>query len=102
MLTMNTVKRLFAVITLMIILLTSSVSVLAEQPAFQHTLPVIMLTVDEDALWNETDGMLTEGTNVDKNQLPFKNTVYRETMDLLRDGHIKMIMQNCQIRYHIG
>lgn len=92
MLTMNTVKRLFAVITLMVILLTSSVSVLAEQPAFQHTLPVIMLTVDEDALWNETDGMLTEGPNVDKNQLPFKNTVYRETMDLLRDGHIKMIM----------
>lgn len=36
MLTMNTVKRLFAVITLMVILLTSSVSVLAEQPAFHE------------------------------------------------------------------
>lgn len=91
--TKNT-KKIFITILLTVILCTSSLSTFAEQPAFRHTLPVIMLTVDEEALWNDTDGMLTEGPNVKKvaGQLPFKNTVYRETMDLLRDGHIKMIL----------
>lgn len=92
MLTMKAIKRFSALITMVVILFASLGAAYAEQPAFQHTLPVIMLTVDEDALWNETDGMLTEGPNVNKSQLPFKNTVYRETMDLLRDGHIRMIL----------
>ena len=43
-----------------------------------HTLPIVSLVADPDALWNAENGMLTVGDNVDKSGgIPFKNTVYR-------------------------
>lgn len=52
-----------------------------------HTLPIVSLTVDPDALWNPVNGMLTVGDNViktDENgnpKIPFKNTVYRDVKE---------------------
>ena len=43
-----------------------------------HTLPVVSLVTDPDELWNEEDGMLTVGEDVDKSKgIPFANTIYR-------------------------
>ena len=41
----------------------------------------IDLYVEPDLLWNSETGILTEGENVDKTNIPFKNTVYREMKD---------------------
>ena len=41
----------------------------------------IDLYVEPDLLWNSEKGLLTEGENVDKSMLPFKNTVYRKMKD---------------------
>ncbi len=41
----------------------------------------IDLKVEPDLLWNSETGILTEGENVIKNNLPFKNTVYRKMKD---------------------
>ena len=48
-----------------------------------QTLPLdrIDLQVEPDLLWNSETGILTEGENVIKNNLPFKNTVYRKMKD---------------------
>ncbi len=44
-----------------------------------QSLDRIDLFVEEDLLWNEETGILTEGDNVDKSKgIPFQNTVYRQ------------------------
>ena len=44
-----------------------------------QSLDRIDLYVEEDLLWNEETGILTEGDNVDKSKgIPFQNTVYRQ------------------------
>lgn len=50
------------------------------QPEVLH-LDRIDLYVEPDLLWNSETGILTEGENVDKKNLPFKNTVYRKMKD---------------------
>ena len=64
----------------------------AETAAFMHTIPVVMITADENDLWNETDGMLVEGERIDKSSVPFRNAVYRESGLTERPGHIRLIM----------
>ncbi|MBR6028208.1 MAG: lamin tail domain-containing protein [Clostridia bacterium] len=47
-----------------------------------HTLPIVSVVCDPDLLWNETDGLLVAGPNVDKTGGPkFKNTIYRALKD---------------------
>ncbi len=56
-----------------------------------HSFPIVSVVTDPDQLWNETNGMLTVGPNVDKSKgIPFKNTVYREVGKIARPGHIEM------------
>lgn len=62
-----------------------------------HTLPILSLVTDPKELWNEKDGMLVAGPNVDKSVFPFKNTVYREYGKLEREGHVEMYMQDGQM-----
>ena len=57
-----------------------------------HSLPIVSVTVDPDELWNETDGMLVAGTNVDKSSLPFKNTIYREFGKIPREGYVEYFL----------
>lgn len=64
----------------------------ADATTFMHTIPVVMITADENDLWNETTGLLAEGPNIDKSQLPFKNAAYRENGRQERPGHIQLIM----------
>ncbi len=57
-----------------------------------HALPVVSLVCDPDELWNETDGILTAGPNVDKSKIPFRNTIYRALKDSgagTREGHVE-------------
>ena len=48
----------------------------------------IDLYVEPDLLWNSETGILTEGENVDKTNVPFKNTVYREMKGIKVDGEL--------------
>lgn len=43
-----------------------------------HTLPILALTTDPDNLWNETDGMLADGDELDREtqSRPWKKAVY--------------------------
>ncbi len=55
-----------------------------------HELPVVSLVTDPDELWNETDGMLVEGPNIDKSDGPiFENAIYREFGKIPRPGHVE-------------
>ena len=53
--------RKTAAFLLALVLMTGGVHFLssgkAETVAFMHTIPVVMITADENDLWNETDGM---------------------------------------------
>ncbi len=58
-----------------------------------HTLPVVSLVCDPDELWNEKNGMLTIGDNVDKSEgIPFKNTIYREFGKIPREGYLEFFL----------
>ena len=46
-----------------------------------HGLPIACVVTDPDNLWDPENGMLTVGENVNKEKLPFKNTVYRKVKD---------------------
>lgn len=62
-----------------------------------HTLPIVSLVADPDALWNAENGMLTVGDNVDKSGgIPFKNTVYRAVKESgeKKAGHIEFYKQD--------
>ena len=50
-----------------------------QDPVAIHNLPIVYLTVNEDDLWNAETGMLTEGEQINKTVLPYKNALYRET-----------------------
>ena len=55
-----------------------------------HSLPIVSLTVDPKELWNETDGLLVAGPNVDKSKgIPFKNTIYRQYGKIGREAYIE-------------
>ena len=56
------------------------------------TVRVVSLVVDPDDLWNESTGMLAEGSNAVKEpgKLPFKNTVYRQYGKIPRKGHVEV------------
>ena len=58
-------------------------AVITDKATQPETLPLdrIDLYVEPDLLWNSETGILTEGENVDKKNLPFKNTVYRKMKD---------------------
>lgn len=71
----------------------------AETAAFMHTIPVVMITADENDLWNETDGMLAEGEKIDKSSAPFRNAVYRESGLTERPGHIQLIMPDGTVMF---
>jgi len=59
-----------------------------------HSLPIVSLVADPEALWHPETGMLTIGENIIKpapGDLPWKNTVYREVKENLPDkeGHVE-------------
>ena len=62
-----------------------------------HSLPIVSLVADPDALWNAETGMLTVGDNVIKTddngnpKIPFKNTIYRQVKENLpgKEGHVE-------------
>ncbi len=55
-----------------------------------YTTPIVCITVDPEELWNEVDGMLAAGPNIDKSEgIPFKNTVYREYGKTYREGYME-------------
>ena len=59
-----------------------------------HSLPIVSLVADPEALWHPETGMLTLGDNVIKKGpgvLPWENTVYREVKENLPDkeGHVE-------------
>lgn len=55
-----------------------------------YSTPVVCITVDPEELWNETDGMLAEGPDIDKSGgIPFKNTVYRQYGKTMREGYLE-------------
>ena len=60
-----------------------TVTVKSAQKSQTQPLDRIDLSVDPDALWNEENGILTEGEKIEKTPglLPFKNAVYREAYD---------------------
>ncbi len=64
----------------------------ADTMSFMHTIPVVMITADENDLWDENTGMLAEGPNINKSSLPFRNAVYREYGLQERLGHITLTM----------
>ena len=48
------------------------------------------ITVDPDELWNEENGMLAAGPNIDKSGgIPFKNTIYRKYGKTPREGYME-------------
>ncbi len=55
-----------------------------------HTLRIVSLVCEPDELWNETDGLLTAGENVNKEKIPFKNTIYREFGKIDRPGYVEV------------
>lgn len=57
-----------------------------------HTLPMVSLVCDPDELWNPETGMLTIGENAIMDQIPFKNTVYREYGKIGREGNIEFYL----------
>ena len=61
----------------------AAVTVQSTQKNQTQPLDRIDLSVDPDALWNEENGILTEGEKIEKTPglLPFKNAVYREAYD---------------------
>ena len=61
----------------------ATVTVKSAQKSQTQSLDRIDLSVDPDALWNEENGILTEGEKIEKTPglLPFKNAVYREAYD---------------------
>ena len=61
----------------------ATVTVKSAQKSQTQPLDRIDLSVDPDALWNEENGILTEGEKIEKTPglLPFKNAVYREAYD---------------------
>ena len=61
-----------------------------------HTLPIVSVITDPDNLWNPETGMLTAGDNVNKEKIPFKNTVYRwvkENLDA-SPGYVEIYLED--------
>ena len=55
-----------------------------------YTTPIVCITVDPDELWNEENGMLAAGPNIDKSGgIPFKNTIYRKYGKTPREGYME-------------
>ena len=54
----------------------------------------IDITVDPDLLWNEEDGLFTEGENIDKSQMPFNNAVYRYACDRGVSGEGELVYRS--------
>ena len=65
-------------------------AVITDEATQPETLPLdrIDLYVEPDLLWNGETGILTEGENVDKTNVPFKSTVYREMKGIKVDGEL--------------
>ncbi len=59
-----------------------------------HAFPIVSVVTDPDNLWNAEHGMLTVGENVNKDKVPFKNTVYRMVKDELD------IKTPCHVEYY--
>jgi hypothetical protein len=60
-----------------------------------HKLPVVSLVADPNELWNELNGMLVEGPNIDKSGGPkFKNAIYREFGRIPRPGFVEYYTQD--------
>ena len=57
-----------------------------------YTTPIVCITVDPDELWNEENGMLAAGPNIDKSGgIPFKNTIYRKYGKTPREGYMEYL-----------
>ena len=55
-----------------------------------HTLDVVSLIIDPDELYNEKDGLLTVGENAICEQIPYKNTIYREFGKIARPAYAEV------------
>ena len=75
----------------------------------QTSLDRIDLNIDSELLWDEETGILAEGPQIDKSQIPFRNAVYRKMSNQSFEGEMIYssaatgeVLLNCAVYLKLG